>query len=100
MILPEPANLEQTVAGVFALAANVAVPPGSPYEDGGVYPTWWTAGADLTNRTYYFLGNESPSLTWVEFTDLDSDQVTSVNPRQEGLIGNIADRLEPAALPY
>jgi len=98
--LPEPANLEEAVAGVFKLAANVAVPPGSPYEDGGVYPTWWTAGADLTNLTYYFLASESPNMTWVDLKDVVGEQVTSVNPRQQGLIGDIAARFEPAQLVY
>ena len=98
--LPKPANLEEALAGVFRLAANVAVPPGSPYQDGGVYPTWWTAGADLTNLTYYFLGSESPSMTWVELKDVAGDEVMSLNPRREGLIGDIAGQFRSTTLPY
>ncbi len=98
--LPKPATLEQAVAGVFHLAANVAVPPGSPYDDGGVYPTWWTAGADLTNLTYYFWANESPSLTWVDVAAAAGDTVQSLNPRDPGLIGDITDRFHSATLPY
>ena len=98
--LPTPSNLEEAVAGVFKLAGTVAVPPGSPYEDGGVYPTWWTAGADLTNLTYYFLGSDSPNMTWVDLADIAGAQVTSMNPREVGLSGDVSARFEPADLPY
>jgi penicillin V acylase-like amidase (Ntn superfamily) len=51
--LPEPISLDEAVAGVVQLIANVSVPYGAPYADGGVYPTWWLSAADLTNRTYF-----------------------------------------------
>jgi penicillin V acylase-like amidase (Ntn superfamily) len=98
--LPKPATLQEAMAGVFKLAANVAVPPGSPYQDGGVYPTWWTAGADLTNLTYYFLGSDSPNMTWVDLGDVAGTQVISLNPREVGLSGDIAARFSPSTLPF
>ncbi|MDO9396390.1 MAG: linear amide C-N hydrolase, partial [Herbiconiux sp.] len=68
--LPEPENLEEAVAGVFQLIANVSVPYGAPYSTGDVYPTWWRAGADLTNRVYYFGSTRSPNIFWVELDAL------------------------------
>ncbi|UFS58898.1 linear amide C-N hydrolase [Subtercola endophyticus] len=99
--LPEPENVEQAVAGVFQLIHNVAVPYGAPYQDGGVYPTWWKAGADLTNGTYYFMSTRSPSLFWVSLDDLkDGETVLSLNPRDETLVGDAVAHFEPAELVY
>ncbi|GGF29984.1 linear amide C-N hydrolase [Subtercola lobariae] len=99
--LPEPENVQQAVAGVFQLIHNVAVPYGAPYGDGGVYPTWWEAGADLTNGTYFFMSTRSPSLFWVSLADLkDSTEVLALNPRDETLVGDSAARFAPAELVY
>lgn len=97
--LPEPENAEQAVAGVFQLIANVSVPYGAPYSDGGVYPTWWHAGADLTNGVYYFASTRSPSVFWVSLADLaDGSEVLSLDPRDESLAGDASARLAPATL--
>jgi penicillin V acylase-like amidase (Ntn superfamily) len=99
--LPEPENVHQAVAGVFQLIQNVAVPYGAPYEDGGVYPTWWEAGADLTNGTYFFMSTRSPSLFWVSMDELkDGQQVLSLNPRDEALAGDVMARFAQAELVY
>ncbi|MDF2443283.1 MAG: hypothetical protein JWR01_1486 [Subtercola sp.] len=79
----------------------MAVPYGAPYRDGGVYPTWWESGADLTNGTYYFVSTRSPSMFWVSLADLaDGTEVLRLDPRDETLVGASEARLEPAALPY
>ena len=99
--LPEPENVEQAVAGVFQLIANVSVPYGAPYSDGGVYPTWWQSGADLTNGVYYFGSTRSPSIFWVSLDRLrDGTEVRRLDPRDETLVGEQSARLEPATLPY
>ena len=99
--LPEPANVEEAVAGVFQLIANVSVPYGAPYSDGGVYPTWWRAGADLTNRVYYFGSTRSPNIFWVSIDDLaDATDVRRIDPRQLTLVGDQTANLAPAILPY
>ncbi|QWT24783.1 linear amide C-N hydrolase [Subtercola sp. PAMC28395] len=99
--LPEPKTVSQAVAGVFHLIQNVAVPPGAPYQDGGVYPTWWEAGADLTNGDYYFMSTMSPSLFWVSMAELrDGREVLSLNPRDETLVGDAVSRFAPAELVY
>ena len=36
-MLPEPKNEREAVAGVLAIARNVSVPFGAPYEDFGIY---------------------------------------------------------------
>jgi choloylglycine hydrolase len=99
--LPEPENVEEAVAGVFQLIANVSVPYGAPYSTGDVYPTWWRAGADLTNRTYYFGSTRSPNIFWVELDALaDGTEVRRLDPRELTLVGDQTEHLEPAALKY
>lgn len=99
--LPEPTSADEAVAGVFQLIANVSVPYGAPYDDGGVYPTWWHAGADLTNSTYYFGSTRSPSVFWVDVEALkDGTAVLRLDPRDPSLVGESSARLEPAALLY
>jgi penicillin V acylase-like amidase (Ntn superfamily) len=101
--LPEPANLAEAVAGAVNVAGTVSVPPGAPYDDFGVYPTWWTSAIDLTNLTYYFWSHASPSMMWVELSGIDmrpGSPVRSLNPRGLGLVGDVTARLTPAALTY
>ena len=100
--LPEPEDARQAMARLFQVAANVAVPPGAPYQDGGVYPTWWTSGIDLTDHTYYFASSvASPSLLWLDTTEAaSSDTVRRLNPQDATLAGDVADRFEPAELAY
>jgi len=99
--LPEPENAEQAVAGVFQLIANVSVPYGAPYSDGGVYPTWWQSGADLTNGVYYFGSTRSPSIFWVPLAEIaDGTHVLRLDPRDESLVGDASGRLAPAELAF
>ncbi len=103
--LPEPATYAEALAGVVHLASNVAVPPGAPYDDFGVYPTWWISAADLTSPTFYFWSQLSPSMIWVELDELDltpGAPVRVLDPQQPGLVGAVSARLEDPAspLPY
>jgi penicillin V acylase-like amidase (Ntn superfamily) len=101
--LPEPADLTEAIAGVVNVAGTVSCPPGAPYADFGVYPTWWTSAIDLSNLTYYFWSHASPSMIWVELADLDlqpGSPTRSLNPRAPGLVGDVTARLAPAALTY
>jgi penicillin V acylase-like amidase (Ntn superfamily) len=101
--LPEPRDLAEAIAGVVNIAGTVSCPPGAPYEDFGVYPTWWTSAIDLTNLTYYFWSHTSPSLIWVELSSIDlrrGSAVRSLDPRGPGLVGDVTARLAPAALTY
>lgn len=99
--LPKPSNLEEAVAGVFQIIANVSVPYGAPYSTGDTYPTWWRAGANLTDRTYYFGSTRSPNIFWVCLDELsDVTEVRRLDPRQLSLVGDQTSALEPAILPY
>jgi choloylglycine hydrolase len=99
--LPEPANTEEAVAGVFQLIANVSVPYGAPYSTGDTYPTWWRAGADLTNRVYYFGSTRSPNIFWITLDDLvATTEVRRLDPRELTLVGDQTAHLEPAELLY
>jgi penicillin V acylase-like amidase (Ntn superfamily) len=103
--LPEPANVDEALAGVVHLAENVAVPPGAPYGDFSVYPTWWISAADLTTPTFYFWSRLSPTMVWLGLGDLDLNPgapVLMVDPRKVGMSGDIAAQLVPWAggLPY
>lgn len=99
--LPEPADTVEAVAGVFQLIANVSVPYGAPYSTGDVYPTWWRAGADLTNRVYYFGSTRSPNIFWIELDELaDVGEVRRLDPRDPSRVGDQTAELAPATLPY
>ncbi|WP_368498131.1 linear amide C-N hydrolase [Herbiconiux sp. A18JL235] len=99
--LPEPENVEEAVAGVFQLIANVSVPYGAPYSTGDVYPTWWRAGADLTDRVYYFGSTRSPNIFWITLDDLaDAGEVRKLDPRDPTRVGDQTAALEPATLLY
>lgn len=99
--LPEPTNTVEAVAGVFQLIGNVSVPYGAPYSTGDVYPTWWRAGADLTNRVYYFGSTRSPNIFWIELDALgDVDEVRRLDPRDPDRVGDQTAELAPAELLY
>lgn len=99
--LPEPASITEAVAGVFRISQNAAVPPGAPYNDGGVYPTWWHAASDVTNLSYYFWSTLSPSVIWVDLAALaDGTELLTLNPREEGLVGDVTALLQPSELAY
>ncbi|QJU55160.1 linear amide C-N hydrolase [Herbiconiux sp. KACC 21604] len=99
--LPEPESVEEAVAGVFQLIANVSVPYGAPYSTGDVYPTWWRAGADLTNRIYYFGSTRSPNIFWITLDDLAvTPDVRKLDPRDPTRVGDQTSQLEPASLLY
>ncbi|MEN2742854.1 linear amide C-N hydrolase [Microbacterium sp. X-17] len=99
--LPAPASAEQAMAGVFQLISNVSVPFGAPYDDGGVYPTWWHSGADLTHGTYYFGATDSPSIFWLDLdAQKDGREVLRLDPRDPSLVGEASARFEPATLRY
>jgi penicillin V acylase-like amidase (Ntn superfamily) len=101
--LPEPPDLAGAIAGVVNIAGTVACPPGAPYDDFGVYPTWWTSAIDLTNLTYYFWSHASPSLIWADLSGIDlgpGAPVLAMNPRDTSLTGDVTGRLVPAELTY
>ncbi|MHB1789999.1 MAG: linear amide C-N hydrolase [Acidimicrobiales bacterium] len=99
--LPTPSTEEEAVAGAVLVSRNVWVPPGAPYDDFAVYPTWWGSAIDVTNRVYYFQAVGSPNLIWVPLDGLPLDEgspVLRLDPCQAGLIGDVVAWFAPAAL--
>lgn len=70
-VLPEPANERQAIAGVLAIARNVSIPFGAPYEGFGLYSTEYRTAIDLTNRRYFFELSTSPNVVWVDVDKID-----------------------------
>lgn len=98
--LPEPTTYAEAVAGPLTIARNAAVPPGAPYDDFSVYPTWWISAVDVTNRTLYIQTTASPNLVWVS---LDADTgaggaTVRTHPVEAStmLAGDITSRFTPA----
>lgn len=102
--LPTPATAEHALAGIAQIADTVTVPVGAPYDDDGVYPTWWRSAVDLTNGTYYFSGSASPATIWLDldgvFATAAAAGVRRLDPQQPQLVGEVSDVLEPATLPF
>ena len=101
--LPEPRDAAEAVAGVVSIAGTVSCPPGAPYEDFGVYPTWWVSAIDLTHLTYYFWSRTSPALIWAELPRLNlrpGAPVRAVDPGDPGLAGDVSGCMLPAELSY
>jgi penicillin V acylase-like amidase (Ntn superfamily) len=102
-LLPEPATERQAVAGVMAIARNVSVPFGAPYEDFGVYNTEYRAVTDLTHQTYYFELTTSPSVLWAQLDGLDISAGRSpvgVDPYDESLAGDVTSKFVPVELGF
>ncbi len=101
--LPKPATYEEAVAGVVLLAHNVSVPPGAPYDDFSVYPTWWVSATDVTDHIFYFQPSTSPNLVWVELDEMAlaaGSPARRLDPGAPGLVGNVGTRFEDAPAPF
>lgn len=102
-LLPEPLDERAAVAGVMAIARNVSVPFGAPYQDFGVYNTEYRTVSDLTHRAYYFELTTSPSVIWVELDQLDLSEGTQphgVDPYDQSLAGDVTSRFAPVSLGF
>lgn len=101
--LPKPTSYEEAVAGVVLLAHNVSVPPGAPYDDFSVYPTWWVSATDSTDGVFYIQPSTSPNLVWAELGHLDLAEGAAprrLDPGTVGLVGDVSGRFEVAPAPY
>ena len=101
--LPRPGTPEEAVAGVQGVARNISMPHGVPFDDFSHYPTWWTTISDLTKRKFYFQSTLSPNLIWLELDRLslvERARVLTLDPREQYLLGDVADQLEIAQPPF
>ncbi len=96
--LPKTDNSETAAGNINGIIGNIEVPFGAPY-GGGVYPTWWTSIADLTDKVYYFHWVLHPNVIWVDLDKLNFDEgqpVLALNPRVPTLAGDVSDLFKPA----
>jgi penicillin V acylase-like amidase (Ntn superfamily) len=101
--LPPPATREEAVAGVISLGRNVSIPFGAPDNRFDTYPTWWLSATDLTNRVFFFQSTRTPNVVWLELDSLElgaGAEVRSVDPLDVTLVGNVAEQMEVAELPF
>jgi penicillin V acylase-like amidase (Ntn superfamily) len=102
-MLPEPKNEREAVASTFAIARNVSVPFGAPYENFGIYNTEYRTVMNLTDRRYYFELTTSPNVIWADLLNMNLEPGASVmvlNPDDIALSGNVTDRFKAATAPF
>ncbi|MGA8651994.1 MAG: linear amide C-N hydrolase [Xanthobacteraceae bacterium] len=98
-MLPEPKNEREAVASIFAIARNVSVPFGAPYESFGIYNTEYRTVMNLTDRRYYFELTTSPNVIWADLMKMDrapGAAVMVLNPDDIALSGDVTDKFKPA----
>ena len=94
--LTQPTTDLEAVAGVMSIARNTSVPFGAPYDDFGVYPTWWASVCDLTTRTYYFQSTLAPNVVWASLEDealLGCPDALCIDPSEPTLTGGVASQM-------
>jgi penicillin V acylase-like amidase (Ntn superfamily) len=102
-LLPSPQDDREAAAGVLAIARNVSVPFGAPYDDFGVYNTEYRTVCDLTSRRYFFEFTTAPNVIWADLDRLDFEQgapVMTLDPADVNLAGEVSAAFRPAQLPY
>ncbi|MDZ5662285.1 linear amide C-N hydrolase [Nocardioides sp. zg-1308] len=102
-LLPPPSSERQAVAGVLAVARNVSIPFGAPYEGFGLYNTEYRTVVDLTNRRYFFELSTSPNVVWIDLDNLDfapGRPTLLLDPDDIILSGEISASLTPGPAPF
>ena len=98
-LLPEPKNEREAVAGIFAIARNVSVPFGAPYESFGIYNTEYRTVMNLTDKRYYFELTTSPNVIWADLAKMDGSigaPVLVLDPDDLALSGDVTSKFKPA----
>ncbi|MDZ4819723.1 MAG: linear amide C-N hydrolase [Planctomycetota bacterium] len=103
-ILPKPKNEREAVADVLAIARNVSVPFGAPYDaQFGVYNTEYRTVMDLSSLQYFFEMTNCPNVIWSDLTKFDLSvgaPVKTLNPENIDLSGNVTDKFQDAKAPF
>ncbi len=102
-ILPHPTDGRSAVAGVMAIARNVSIPFGAPYEGFGLYNTEYRTVADLTNLRYFFELTTAPSLIWVDLQKINFDvnaPSRTLEPDDIELAGEVSEQMLEADAPF
>jgi penicillin V acylase-like amidase (Ntn superfamily) len=98
-LLPEPKNEREAIAGVLAIARNVSVPFGAPYEGFGIYNTEYRTAINLTDRRYFFELTISPNVIWADLPKFKLSQgapVMVLNPDNIALSGDVTQKFQKA----
>ncbi len=102
-LLPKPKDEREAVASVFAIARNVSVPFGAPYQSFGIYNTEYRTVLNLTDKRYYFELTTSPNVIWADLLKMNLKPGASVmvlNPNNIALSGNVTDKFKAAKPPF
>jgi penicillin V acylase-like amidase (Ntn superfamily) len=102
-LLPKPKDEREAVASVFAIARNVSVPFGAPYESFGIYNTEYRTVMNLTDKRYYFELTTSPNVIWADLLKMNlkaSASVMVLHPDDIALSGNVTDKFKAAKAPF
>jgi penicillin V acylase-like amidase (Ntn superfamily) len=102
-LLPQPNTERQAIADIFAIARNVSVPFGAPYDKFGIYNTEYRTVADLTNKTYFFELTTAPNVIWAELGKFDlkpNAPVKQLNPDNVDLSGDVSAKFKTVKAPY
>jgi penicillin V acylase-like amidase (Ntn superfamily) len=101
-LLPEPSNDREAVAGILAVARNVSVPFGAPYQGFGIYNTEYRTVCDLTNRRYFFELTTAPNVLWLNLDDFALDPgapIMALQPDNLSLSGDVGGSFTALAQP-
>ena len=91
------------MAGVLAIARNVSIPFGAPYEGFGLYNTEYRTVTDLTHRRYFFELSTSPNVVWTDLDQLDLAEgapVRALDPDDISLSGEVSSRYAESTDPF
>lgn len=99
--IPKTADTDEAVAGAFSVIRNASVPLGiSTPNEPNIASTLWRSVSDQKNRRYYFESTHSPSIFWVDVSELDFAPRSAVRKLTltGGAIysGNAAAQFQPA----
>ena len=101
--LPKPADTNQAVSHLAAIARNVSVPFGAADTSGSgstdTWPTRWSTVVDLTHKVYYVMPVNSPAVFWVDFSKLDakSPKILALDPYDVRLSGDVSAQFKSFA---
>ncbi len=98
-LLPQPKDEREAIAGVFAIARNVSVPFGAPYESFGIYNTEYRTVMNLTDKRYYFELSTAPNVIWTDLLEMKlapGSPVMILNPDDIALSGDVTDKFKAA----
>lgn len=70
--IPKTSDDKEAVAGAFSVIRNASVPLGiSTPDEPNIASTLWRSVSDQKNRRYFFESTRSPSVFWVDLSELD-----------------------------